>query len=98
MLKYESIGELVSAAEAQGLKISELVLRDQAEAMEQPPEELYERMRESVAVMREAVTAVLEMCDASTLNGNIDNLEWVEDELQKKAETSSATSSTSATR
>ena len=57
MLKYESIGELVSAAEAQGLKISELVLRDQAEAMEQPPEVLYERMRESFAVMREAVTA-----------------------------------------
>ncbi len=51
-----------------------------------------------VNLTQEAVTAVLEMCDASTLNGNIDNLEWVEDELQKKAETSSATSSTSATR
>ena len=41
-----------------------------------------------VNLTQEAVTAVLEMCDASTLNGNIDNLEWVEDELQKKAEES----------
>ena len=35
MLKYQSIQELVSAAEERGLKISELVMLDQAEAMEQ---------------------------------------------------------------
>jgi len=57
MLKYESIREIVSAAEEQGCKISELVLRDQAEAMEQSEAELYERMRESFVVMREAVAA-----------------------------------------
>ena len=55
MLKYESIRELVTAAGEQGVRISELVLRDQAEAMEQTREELYERMRESFAVMRQAV-------------------------------------------
>ena len=55
MLKYESISELVNAAQERKLKISELVLSDQAEAMEQSPEELYERMRESFQVMRQSV-------------------------------------------
>lgn len=55
MLKYQSIQELVSAAEERGLKISELVMLDQAEAMEQSPEEIYERMRKSFEVMRESV-------------------------------------------
>ena len=55
MLKYQSIRELTEAAEAEHLKISELVLKEQAETMEQPEEELYERMKESFAVMREAV-------------------------------------------
>ena len=56
MLKYESIQEIVSAAEKRGLRISELVMCDQAEAMEKTPEELYERMRKSFEVMRESVT------------------------------------------
>ena len=55
MLKYESIQEIVSAAGESGLRISELVLRDQAEAMEKTPDELYERMRRSFEVMRESV-------------------------------------------
>ena len=45
MLKYESVAELVNGAEAKGLKISELVLADQAEAMEASPEALYEKTR-----------------------------------------------------
>ena len=57
MLKYESISELVNAAQERKLKISELVLSDQAEAMEQSPEELYERMLESFHVMRQSVAA-----------------------------------------
>lgn len=56
MLNYSTIQELTEAAEAEHLKISELVLRDQAEAMEQPAEELYEKMRKSFDVMREAVS------------------------------------------
>ena len=55
MLKYESIRELIDAAAEKGAKICRLVLADQAEAMEQSGEELYERMRESFLVMRRAV-------------------------------------------
>ena len=55
MLKYESIQEIVSAAEECGVRISELVLHDQAEAMEKTSEQLYERMRKSFEVMRESV-------------------------------------------
>ena len=55
MLKYESIQEIVSAAEEHGVRISELVLHDQAEAMEKTSEQLYERMRKSFEVMRESV-------------------------------------------
>ena len=55
MLKYQSVQELVSAAEEKGLAISRLVLLDQSEAMEQTPEELYGRMRENFTVMRQAV-------------------------------------------
>ena len=57
MLKYESIREIVTAAQEAGTKIGELVLRDQAEAMEQTNDELYARMRDSFAVMRQAVGA-----------------------------------------
>ncbi len=55
MLKYESIRELVGEAEKNGEKISSLVLRDQAEAMEMPAERLYERMRRSFSVMQKSV-------------------------------------------
>ena len=54
-LKYQTIKEITDAAEAAGVKISELVLKDQAEAMDQKPEELYERMEKSFDVMCEAV-------------------------------------------
>ena len=55
MLKYESIQELVSAAENGGMKISELVLQDQAESMETEPEELFKTMQDSFEVMKKAV-------------------------------------------
>ncbi len=57
MLKYDSIDELVRAAQAQGLPISELVLLDQAEAMELTPLEVYEKMELDLHVMRESVKA-----------------------------------------
>ena len=57
MLKYQSIQELVNAAGERGVKISELVMLDQAEAMEKTPEEMYKRMHKSFAVMRESVAA-----------------------------------------
>ena len=57
MLKYESISELVREAEARGVKISELVLQDQAEAMETTPLELYEKMEIDFSVMAASVEA-----------------------------------------
>ena len=55
MLKYESVGELVREAEARGVKISELVLADQAEALEATPLELYEKMEIDFFVMADSV-------------------------------------------
>ncbi len=57
MLKYDSIAELVREAEKRGVKISELVLADQAEAMETPPLEIYEKMEIDFMVMVESVKA-----------------------------------------
>ena len=57
MLKYESVSELVRAAEERGVRISELVLEDQAETLEIPPAELYERMEIDLFVMKESVKA-----------------------------------------
>ena len=57
MLKYESIAELVRAAEERGLRISEVVLEDQAAAMEITPLEIYEKMELDLEVMRRSVEA-----------------------------------------
>ena len=66
MLTYESIGELVREAEKQNKKISELVLADQAEAMEVSPMELFEKMELDFLVMRESVKAGQEENQKST--------------------------------
>ncbi|WP_289049086.1 L-serine ammonia-lyase, iron-sulfur-dependent, subunit alpha [Acidaminococcus timonensis] len=55
MFSYSSIAELVEAAEKSGRKISELVLADQAEALEQQPEELFDKMSTDLDVMSDAV-------------------------------------------
>ena len=57
MLKYESVSELTEAAEKRGIKISELVLEDQAEAMETTQLELYEKMEIDLHVMWESAKA-----------------------------------------
>ena len=57
MLEYQSISALCAAAEEAGVSLSELVLRDQAEEMELPAEVLYQRMRENLQVMRQAIQA-----------------------------------------
>lgn len=54
MLKYESVSELVQAAKDRGLRISEVVLEDQAEAMESSTLELYEKMEIDLHVMWES--------------------------------------------
>ncbi len=55
MLKYESIQELVNEAESRGVRISELVLQDQAAAMEKTELEAYEKMELDFQVMIQAV-------------------------------------------
>lgn len=55
MLKYESIAELVEAAQKNNITISELVLKDQADSMEVSTQELYDQMKKSYEVMKESV-------------------------------------------
>lgn len=55
MLEYDSIEALCQAAEREKTTISALALADQAEQMEVPAEELYERMKKNLHVMIEAV-------------------------------------------
>lgn len=55
MLKYESIKELTDAADDAQVRISSLVLEDQARSMEISEEELYAKMADSFRVMKEAV-------------------------------------------
>ena len=57
MLKYESISELIKAAEARHMKISQVVLQEQAEAMELTPLELIEKMEIDLQVMVQSVRA-----------------------------------------
>ena len=51
MLKYDSVSELVAEAEKRGVRISDIVLEEQAEAAECPKEELYKRMSKSLRIM-----------------------------------------------
>ncbi len=55
MLTYESVDELVKAAESNSETISALVLRDQAESMDRSEHSVYEKMERDFAVMRSAV-------------------------------------------
>ncbi len=55
MLGYDTIAELVAGAESRGCTIGELALRDQAEAMEQPELELFEKMELDYMVMEKSV-------------------------------------------
>ena len=54
MLEYESVQALISAACGQNVKISDLVLRDQAEFMEKTEQQVYDGMLENFRVMKKA--------------------------------------------
>lgn len=51
--------DFIHAAEQQRVKIGQVVLQQQAEEMEKPAEELFERMRDNLRVMRQAVESGL---------------------------------------
>lgn len=55
MLKYESLAELVNEATKRNIKISELVLEDQAKSMEKSELELYEQMELNFSIMKDSV-------------------------------------------
>jgi len=55
MLKYESLAELVNEATKRDIKISELVLEDQAKSMEKSELELYEQMELNFSIMKDSV-------------------------------------------
>ena len=52
---YSSVASIVTAAEKSGLPISAIVLRQQAEQMEQTEESIYEHMRKNYQVMAECI-------------------------------------------
>jgi L-serine dehydratase len=52
MLEYHSIAQLSNQAMAAGKRISDIVLADQAELMDLPPEKIFRRMKDSLDVMR----------------------------------------------
>ena len=54
-LTYESVEELVSAAHTSGRKISEIVLAEQAQALESGETAVYANMEKSFEVMKESV-------------------------------------------
>lgn len=66
MLKYESIQELVEEAEKRNVKISQLVLEDQAISMEKSELEVYEKMELSFQIMRDSVKSGMDKDQKST--------------------------------
>lgn len=70
-MRYDSLAGLVDAAEQEGVKLSELILRDQAEIAEKSEQELYDTMARSLQVMKESVQEGLdaEKRSASGLTG-----------------------------
>lgn len=68
MIKYDSISQLVEKAEHRNIKISELVLEDQAAAMEMTTLQLYEKMQLNFEIMRRSVTEGLKP-DQKSMSG-----------------------------
>lgn len=55
MIHYLSVSNLVQDAVLKNCRISDLVLAQQAQQLEQTPEKVYEMMAQSLRVMRQAV-------------------------------------------
>ncbi len=54
-MKYDSLAELVAAAEAENMTLSAYVLKDQAAIAEKTEEELFKKMEQTLQVMKESV-------------------------------------------
>lgn len=54
-MKYDSLAELVAAAEVENMTLSAYVLKDQATIAEKTEEELFKKMEQTLQVMKESV-------------------------------------------
>ncbi|MGN1230824.1 MAG: L-serine ammonia-lyase, iron-sulfur-dependent, subunit alpha [Anaerotignum sp.] len=54
-MKYDSLADLVAAAEAENMTLSAFILKDQAAISEKTEEELFENMAHALQVMKESV-------------------------------------------
>lgn len=55
MIKYDSVSELRRLAEEKNVNISDIVLADQADSMQESEESVFEKMRKALQVMRDAI-------------------------------------------
>ncbi|MBR6028213.1 MAG: L-serine ammonia-lyase, iron-sulfur-dependent, subunit alpha [Clostridia bacterium] len=83
MLKYESVSELVEAAEARRIAISQLVLEDQAAALETSQLETFERMEIDLQVMVRSV-AMGAKKDQRSMSGLTGGESWLMAEYMQK--------------
>lgn len=65
-MTYESINELIEQATSNGIKIGELILKDQAESMEVSEDEILKRMDEELKVMEESAACGMSKTIKST--------------------------------
>lgn len=75
MFKYDSVSELVKAAQEGKKKISEVVIKDQAEACECTEEELFINMRKSFKIMQASVEKGTEK-DTRSVSGLTGGSAW----------------------
>lgn len=60
MLNYNSVSELINKSKEKNIKISELVLEAQALEMGEKKEDIYKKMQNNLAVMKQAIKSGLE--------------------------------------
>lgn len=71
MLRYDSVEELVQAAEKRNRNISDIVLEDQTQEMGRSPDDIYKQMENNAKVMEESIAGALQpnIKSASGLSG-----------------------------
>ncbi len=75
MFKYDSISELVSSAEKRGLRISDIVLEEQAESCETTRDVLYKKMLRSFRIMQTSIEDGMEK-DSRSVSGLTGGSAW----------------------
>ena len=81
-MKYDSIADLIEKAKAEGTRISDVVLKDQAAISEKPEEELLKTMNYSLQVMKESVQDGMDR-DARSASGLTGGDAWKMNEAVK---------------